>query len=1153
MSKRMNGARRAVSALALAILTVGCTGDDGATRAAPARNGRQSQISDALHAGGAAGFYWLPPIVPRAVARGVLAPDLRPIVRIDELTATGAVARTLATFTATTGPSGEHLRVHAEGGRCDDDDDDGDDDASGYYYARWDAHNAHLSLRAVYRVRVLVPGAGGAMRELGFADVDVVRDEREVRTVDRDEFVPLVNGRNLRIKFRIEREAVDADRDGRYDDRDNCPSTPNADQRDADRDGRGDACECVGVTCAPSDACHLAGACSPATGRCSNPVAPDGVACTLASAVGACRAGACVVSRCAEGTADCDGSTSNGCETSTATAANCGACGRACAGAPHAAPTCAAGACALACDTGFADCDGLASNGCELDVRADVSNCGACGNACTDGRACVSGACTAMACVAGRANCDGLEANGCEVTLASSVASCGACGNACAAAHASPVCASGACAVGACDAGFADCDRLANDGCEVDLGADVSNCGACGNACSLAHAAAVCRSGACAVGTCDPDFIDADGDAGNGCETSLLTDPNNCGARGNACRAPNGVAACVAGACAVASCDAGYADCDGAPDNGCELDTASDVGHCGSCSRACSAGAHSAATCAGGLCGATCAAGWGDCNRFLSDGCEADLASSSRNCGACGNTCSAGRTCQSGACTAAVCAAGFANCDGLEANGCEVTLASSVANCGACGNACSFAHAIAECTTGACGFSVCLAGYGDCDAAPANGCESDLARDAANCGACGNACAVGLSCIAGACAREPFTVTTTADSGPGSLRQAIDDVNASPRGGAIRFNIAPAGPKTITVGATPLPAITRSVLLDGSTQPHTTGVAPITIAGGAGSEFVLRVSAPSSTVRAVILGGNNVNGISLDRCNDCLVESVSAVSNAGLAAHDARGVYASNCAGVIVRDSVVRDYGTGVRVETSSSVVIANNDLRGSGAYSAAWLRTEAAISVFSWRPDGRAPLAISGNTFDETSRAHVFLGYLFEVHIAGAAAPGVDVVLESARGFGGASGYALRLEQSGGLSSISNLDVSWRGTSTPTGVGIDVPSGVPRISGIRAERRAIGISHSIGVIDPGTIRCSSFAGSITAINEDAAMDVADCDLSGVATAVYLSTGQYATCLANGNWWGNPSGPSNLGGSGTSYTGPVTVTSWLSGRPSCAP
>ena len=35
-----------------------------------------------------------------------------------------------------------------------------------------------------------------------------------------------------------------------------------------------------------------------------------------------------------------------------------------------------------------------------------------------------------------------------------------------------------------------------------------------------------------------------------------------------------------------------------------------------------------------------------------------------------------------------------------------------------------------------------------------------------------------------------FTVTTTADSGPGSLRQAILDANASPGADTIVFNIA---------------------------------------------------------------------------------------------------------------------------------------------------------------------------------------------------------------------------------------------------------------------------------------------------------------------------------------------------------------------------
>ena len=91
------------------------------------------------------------------------------------------------------------------------------------------------------------------------AAVDVVRNAREVRAVDRDDFVPLVAGQTLRIKFRIDRPCVDGDGDGVYDARDNCPLTPNADQRDTDGDGVGDACECVGVACRALDACHVAG------------------------------------------------------------------------------------------------------------------------------------------------------------------------------------------------------------------------------------------------------------------------------------------------------------------------------------------------------------------------------------------------------------------------------------------------------------------------------------------------------------------------------------------------------------------------------------------------------------------------------------------------------------------------------------------------------------------------------------------------------------------------------------------------------------------------------------------------------------------------------------------------------------------------------
>jgi hypothetical protein len=51
------------------------------------------------------------------------------------------------------------------------------------------------------------------------------------------------------------------------------------------------------VVCAASDACHTAGTCAPATGVCSNPAAPDGIACSDGNActqADACASGACV-------------------------------------------------------------------------------------------------------------------------------------------------------------------------------------------------------------------------------------------------------------------------------------------------------------------------------------------------------------------------------------------------------------------------------------------------------------------------------------------------------------------------------------------------------------------------------------------------------------------------------------------------------------------------------------------------------------------------------------------------------------------------------------------------------------------------------------------------------------------------------------------
>lgn len=71
---------------------------------------------------------------------------------------------------------------------------------------------------------------------------------------------------------------------------------------------------------------------------------------------------------------------------------NCGSCGHVCPARTNGSPVCKAGACALACAAGFANCDADDTNGCEIRLDDDPQNCGACGRSCL-GTACTKGAC----------------------------------------------------------------------------------------------------------------------------------------------------------------------------------------------------------------------------------------------------------------------------------------------------------------------------------------------------------------------------------------------------------------------------------------------------------------------------------------------------------------------------------------------------------------------------------------------------------------------------------------------------------------------------------------------------------------------------------------------------------------------------------------
>ena len=119
----------------------------------------------------------------------------------------------------------------------------------------------------------------------------------------------------------------------------------------------------------------------------------------------------------------------------------CTACSPACNSLPHAAAgTCVSGGQCTGtnCVAGWYPCvDGTSNNanGCETDIYNDVSNCGSCGNICgtanVASRSCNSGTCS-ISCNSGWANCDGVSSNGCEVNLAGSFPNnCGSCGHSC--------------------------------------------------------------------------------------------------------------------------------------------------------------------------------------------------------------------------------------------------------------------------------------------------------------------------------------------------------------------------------------------------------------------------------------------------------------------------------------------------------------------------------------------------------------------------------------------------------------------------------------------------------------------------------------------------------------------------------------------------
>ena len=306
--------------------------------------------------------------------------------------------------------------------------------------------------------------------------------------------------------------------------------------------------------------------------------------------------------------------------------------------------------------------------------------------------------------------------------------------------------------------------------CTSNLQTDIANCGACGNACTFGDAggddtaALYCVAGKCSI-QCKAYYGDCNQRYGDGCEASLLDDPNHCGSCGVACQDGE---ICWRGAC---GCPPGYTQCgtDCSP-------TVRDPLNCGACGIQCAfpdedAGADAwpcgvggrppnfGPSCVSSSCSLGCGNGYADCNQNLcSDGCETNITNDPKNCGECGNACLPQQACVKGRC----------ECEDPSLTYCDqcVNLLTDPLNCGACGRVCPGnvswgANPIGSpvCRLGRCSYQ-CPPGRADCDLRIENGCEVETMTDPVNCGGCGVQCDndAGQPCAAGQCLTKPCEV-----------------------------------------------------------------------------------------------------------------------------------------------------------------------------------------------------------------------------------------------------------------------------------------------------------------------------------------------------------------------------------------------------------
>ncbi|HEX7334391.1 MAG TPA: SBBP repeat-containing protein [Pyrinomonadaceae bacterium] len=306
-----------------------------------------------------------------------------------------------------------------------------------------------------------------------------------------------------------------------------------------------------------------------------------------------------------------------------------------------------------------------------------------------------------------------------------------------------------------------------------------------------------------------------------------------------------------------------------------------------------------------------------------------------------------------------------------------------------------------------------------------------------------------------AATRQSFVVTNTNSHGPGSLREAMINANATVGADTITFNIPGPGVKVIDV-ATTLPEITDRVTIDGTTQPGYAGAPLIEINGlSTGSNgFVIKAT---SVVKGLAIG-NFTSGVGLwlRDCDSNVIQGnyIGVDATGTVMRRNSRGILLSNSSNNLI----------GGTTAAARNVISGNNfsgiELGGSGNFiQGNFIGTNAA---------GTAAINELGGTGIEISSSP------FINNIIGGAEPGAGNLISG-------NGNGIRTNAPGTVIQGNLIGTDVTGTQAiPNGGGIDAVANNITIGGLTPAARNIISANGQGVRlgGGGTIMMGNYIGT---------------------------------------------------------------------------